>query len=136
MTNDHDEKLAQLPDLYEQAARILFDHVGSDNRITSRELSDRLGNLDHLDSTPETRTIIRGLVNEYGLPVVSSTKGYFMVSNQEELEQYIDDLNSRIMGIEKRRDSLLSAVTENGLVGSESNLEDHINTENTEGDES
>ena len=91
---------------------ILRQRTGSDNAITSSELSDLLGDLDHHDSTPKTRAAIRQLVHERGIPIAASNKGYYYIETEEELQQYVDDLSGRIKGIADRRDAVMNAFHE------------------------
>ena len=105
----------ELTELQRQTLEILQDHRGKENAITSEELSDRLGGIDRLDSTPKTRMqLIRPLLVEHGYPVASWGGGYFLLSSEEEKEEYIAHLQDRIAGIEERIDSVEQAFDETG----------------------
>lgn len=95
-------------DLVEKAAEIFLDgHTGKGNEITSQELSDRLGGVDHLDSTPNTRqNVIIPVMERYGLPIVGSPKGYYVAQSVDEYESAQDRLSARIAGIENRKELL------------------------------
>lgn len=90
---------------------ILTEHVGKENAITSQELSRRLGELDDLDSTPNTRAAIRELVTEEHVPVGACSNGYFLIETQAELEEYEAQLTERAYGILERRDAVRRAMT-------------------------
>jgi len=102
-----------------EAYRILKQHRGRDDPITSQELSDRLGNLDHLDSTPQTRAVIRAVLEEYQLPVVGSPDGYFVPERRSEYQKAQARLTQRVEGIQERQTLLVEAwnqAEENGDV--------------------
>lgn len=98
----------------ERARDILEDHVGEANAITSQELSDELGGLDSLDSTPQTRMVVREVLAQHQLPVAGSSNGYFVVASEDEYDAAIETLESRIIGIVERKSLLRLAYRENG----------------------
>lgn len=63
-------------DAKKRAKQIIQEHVGADDPITSRELSDKLSNADEVGSFPETRSLIREIVVEDRIPIASSGNGY------------------------------------------------------------
>lgn len=81
--------------------RILEDHVGPDDAITSGELSDRL-DVDDGEGNPATREGIRILCEERGLPVAAGPKGYYVLETEEQLDEYMETLEARKQGIEER----------------------------------
>lgn len=95
-----------------EAYRILREHRGRDDPITSQELSTRLGDLDSLDSTPTTRAVIREVLEEYKLPVVGSSDGYFVPYRRSEYQQAQARLTQRIEGIRERQSLLAEAWAE------------------------
>lgn len=98
-------------------ARILVSHRGRENAITSREISERTG-LDSLDSTPRTRGVIRRLSEEYAFPIGASGNGYFLIATRDEAEEYLDTLNTRIQGIDRRKETVVSAIEHRGYAQS------------------
>lgn len=63
------------------------------------------------ERTGETvRAIIRTLLNPpYHVPVVSSTKGYWIANSKEDVERAISGLHGRALSITNRADALLEA---------------------------
>ena len=86
----------------QQVKEILLDHRGANNAISSREISDRL-NKDEVGSFPETRMIIRDIMLEDQIPIASSNNGYYVIESEEELRDYVDQLESRILGMSERK---------------------------------
>lgn len=95
---------------------ILWRHVGEESAITSGEISDKLGNVDAVDSTPRTRGMIRELVFNREVPVVASTKGYYVVSSEDELDDYSANLANRAERIKDRRSAVVHAAYSSGMV--------------------
>ena len=90
-----------MTDLVDLAWRILSEHVGHRNPITSANLSRSLAVGDDQKGTRETRALIVEVIRR-GLPVAASEEGYFVLDNDQELESYITDLQDRIAGIQQR----------------------------------
>ena len=83
--------------------------VGRDNARSVSEIADR-ADVDDADATEyKTRRIIKTLITEHQRAIASCSEGYFRVKTREELEAYIDDLNSRIAGIQERIDKMKEA---------------------------
>jgi hypothetical protein len=95
MTEETDE-------LREQIKAILLEHTGADDTISSREISNELG-IDEVESFPVTRGLIREIVEEDGVPIAGHSNGYFVIETEEELEDYIDTLDSRILKTAERK---------------------------------
>ena len=101
----------------ETAVRVLLSHTGADSPVTSRELSEELGGMDTLDSTPNTRELIRYLVAVEGYPIAAGSTGYYMLSDEDELLEYLSSLQNRIQGIQQRQQNVIDAVRERGYYG-------------------
>lgn len=86
----------------EEVKELLLEHKGAENPITSREINEEIG-LDNIGSFPSTRAVIRKLVLEDQLPIAATTNGYFVIEDQEELEDYINQLENRVMNITERK---------------------------------
>lgn len=110
---------------------VLEQHVGEAASITSGEISEKVGGMDTLDSTPNTRAVIRALVHRRGLPVVADTDGYYLVNTEEELTAYMDNLIQREKRIAERRTAVMAAAYASGRVSptdegeAQSSLADH-----------
>lgn len=82
--------------------KIMLRHIGSANAITSAKIAQIIGNY-YEDSTHQgTRESIRECLESSCIPIGSNTKGYFLISNDDEYRAYLDNLECRIMGIKKR----------------------------------
>ena len=95
----------------EQVRELLLEHRGADNPITSREINE-IVDLDQVGSFPSTRAVIRDIVLEERIPIAGSSQGYYVIETEEELENYIDNLENRITNIAERRYGVLRAVRE------------------------
>lgn len=118
-------------------AKILAQHRGSDNPVTSQEIADDTG-LDSLDSTPRTRGVIRKLSRQHDFPIGASSKGYFLIAAENEAQSYLDDLEGRIEGIERRKDAVMSSINRRGCADSSTDVESWVQDladEIDEGDE-
>lgn len=100
---------APTEELREKVRSLLLDHKGSDDPITSREISEELG-LDEVESFPTTRGMIRDVIEEDEVPIAASGSGYFVIETEDELEDYLDSLNERMMNIAERRYLVRSAA--------------------------
>lgn len=86
----------------------LEGRTSKEDAITSGELSERLG-LDDGEANPEARELVRDAMEEHDLPVVSCHAGYWLADSPEEVENYIQNLDSRIAGIQERKRRLVAA---------------------------
>ena len=93
----------------DEIKELLLEHKGADNPITSREINEEF-DLDNIGSFPSTRALIRELVLEDGIPIAGSSQGYFVIQTEEELENYKDNLESRILNMTERRYAIARAV--------------------------
>lgn len=88
-------------DQLEQIKTILESHLGKKNKIPSWQIADKLGIIE--DAThAETRAKILECARKYKLPLAANTTGYYLITCQEEYEEYINNLEGRIKGIEER----------------------------------
>ena len=96
---------------------ILFDHLekshkGEGAAISSKELERIL----HVKGT-EIRRLVNILRSE-SKPICSNAMGYFYAANEQELQETIGQLSSRVLMITKARDGLviyLENMTERSL---------------------
>lgn len=82
--------------------------VGPDNAITSGELASSVGIAD-AEANPKTREAVRILVEERQVPVAATSQGYFLMTNQDHLETYLETLDGRIAGIQDRKQIVTEA---------------------------
>ena len=84
---------------------------GRDDAITSAELAERL-DINDGEASPTTRKAVRALLTERGVPIRSGNVGYWVCQSEAEAEEYVDDLQGRIEGIEQRLTAFQSAWQE------------------------
>lgn len=89
-------------EIKDEVEAILRNHTGADNPISSREIDDELG-LDSVGSFPNTRAVIRELLLEDQIPIASSSNGYYIIETEDELAEYIESLESRMLSIADRK---------------------------------
>lgn len=68
--------------------------------LNSFQISDECG-YKYVKTCPSTRKDIKLLIS-LGYPIISSSKGYKLAENIEEINEYIERLNIRIYGIKNR----------------------------------
>lgn len=88
---------------------LILDHEGADNPITSREINEEI-DVDNVGSFPETRQLIREIIREERIPIGANTNGYFLIQTEDELEEYVDGLDTRMVQIADRKAAVLRAA--------------------------
>lgn len=81
---------------------ILLQHKGKRNAITSKKISKIMG-FPMEDTQSVSRNAIWETAKEYGLPLVSCTRGYFIAETDAEMAEYNANIQSRIDGMEETR---------------------------------
>ena len=81
---------------------ILGEHRGKGNEIASSKIAEMIG-IEENATQAKTRQLILECVKQYCLPLASNNRGYFLIKNEAELNEYEANLNSRIHEIEKRK---------------------------------
>lgn len=81
---------------------ILVLHEGKANAITSAEIARIIG-IKEDDTHAQTRALILECAERYELPLAASNKGYYLITSQQEYDEYMNNLNSRNAGIEERK---------------------------------
>ena len=87
----------------EKIKDILMDHRGKKNAIASKRISEAMG-FSMEDTQSVSRQAIWSTAEEYGLPLVSCNKGYFIAETDDEIEAYNQNIQKRITGMEKTRE--------------------------------
>lgn len=85
--------------MHEQIKDILLKHIGHKNPIKSKEISEKMG-FPLEDTQSVSRKAIWETAEKFGLPLVSSSKGYYIAETDEEVEKYRDNIKQRIQGME------------------------------------
>ena len=88
--------------MLEQIKEILLLHYGKKNPITSAEIA-KLLNIIEDDTHAQTRSLILECAQKYKLPLAANNRGYYLISNEQEYEEYMANLDSRSAGIEQRK---------------------------------
>lgn len=86
----------------EKIKDILMDHRGKKNAIASKRISEAMG-FPMEDTQAVSRQAIWSTAEEYGLPLVSCNRGYFIAETDDEIEEYNKNIQKRIDGMEKTR---------------------------------
>ena len=90
---------------------ILLDHKGKQNPISAGKIGKAL-NIPENDTVATTRSLITKLIKRTHLPIGSSENGYYIMQTEEELNDVMQDLNGRILGIYERINKLISNFNE------------------------
>lgn len=86
----------------ETVKKLLLEHRGEDNAISSREINEVI-QVDSVGSFPKTREIVRQVLYEEEVPIASGGNGYYVIEDQDELEEEISSIDRRIGNIAERR---------------------------------
>lgn len=82
--------------------KIIEKHKGKGNQISSGKIAKML-NLKQEDTHIEPRTLILEAIKKFNIPAAGGSKGYYLITNKEELEEYINSIDRRIKKIEDRK---------------------------------
>lgn len=97
------------------AKKVITTMLENGKRYTATELSDAAG-LQEMDSTaPKARKIIRGLIDD-GYVIGSDARGYKMLTTGKEIQQYLNALLKRQIGISNRIQAVYDAAQAKGLL--------------------
>jgi hypothetical protein len=109
---DHPEIDGALLDEFKE---LLTDHRGPENAISSGTIADRL-DIDDSDSNPRIREAVKVLLDERELPVISNANGYYVATAENQIEEEIESLQSRIQSIQQRQQLIRDAWESNSGV--------------------
>jgi len=82
----------------EKIKDILMEHKGKKNAIASKRISEAM-NFPMEDTQSVSRQAIWDTAEEYGLPLISCNKGYFIAQTDEEMAEFNANYEKRIQGI-------------------------------------
>lgn len=88
--------------MLKQIKDILVQHYGKTNPVTSSEIASIIGVIED-DTHAKTRALIFECAEKYGLPLAANNRGYYIISNQQEYDEYMANLDSRSAGIDARK---------------------------------
>ena len=86
----------------EKIKNILMEHKGRKNAIASKRISEAMG-FPMEDTQSVSRQAIWDTAEEYGLPLISCNRGYFIAETDDEIDAYNKNIQKRIKGMEKTR---------------------------------
>jgi len=81
---------------------VLANHKGKNQAITVAEVASLVSTHSFDFSCSPVRAAIREIIENKQLPIGSCNKGYYLIETEQERSQVINDLMSRIIGIQAR----------------------------------
>lgn len=95
----------------EQIRDLIVEHVGKENALNASEIAERVG-IDEGDTYSRTRRYLTEILED-GVPLASSPHhGYWVVENQDELDNYVGALGRRARRIDNRIIKVIDAAEE------------------------
>ncbi len=90
---------------------VLKEHRGPQNAISGKDIAKMFG-LKEEDTHVEPRKYVWEAITKYKLPVAGGSKGYYWITNQNELDAYCKTMESRADKILKRKEAIKSYFKE------------------------
>lgn len=90
---------------HEKIRDVLLQHRGKNNAITSKEISSIMG-FPMEDTQAKSRKEIHKTAEIYNLPLLSCGRGFYIANSQQELNEYNQNIDDRINGMEKTRQTV------------------------------
>lgn len=87
---------------------ILENHRGRSNQISAGEIGQQIG-IDEDATHVQTRGLILQTIEKFHLPVAGGNRGYYLIRNQEELDEYLSGIDGRIHEMTRRKDLVQAA---------------------------
>ncbi len=87
----------------EKIKNILLKHKGKKNAITSKQISEVMG-FPMEDTQSVSRHEIWTTAEQYRLPLVSCSRGYFIAETDDEIDTYNKNIQKRIDGMSQTRE--------------------------------
>jgi hypothetical protein len=81
---------------------ILENHQGKNNQISAGEIGRQIG-IDEDATHVQVRGLILQAIEQFKLPVAGGSRGYYLISNKKELDDYFRGIDGRIQEMEKRK---------------------------------
>lgn len=98
-------------DLKQQIRDIVIERVGKDAAIHASEIADMVG-IEEGDTYSRTRRYLKEILKD-GVPLASNpAHGYWIIENQEELDNYVGRLGRRARRTDNRRLLVIDAAEE------------------------
>jgi hypothetical protein len=91
--------------LRDRARDLIKSLKGKRNAKTSYWIAEYLG-LKVSNTNEKIRTVMKELLVEECLPVISCSKGFFLADNADEIREFDQNLDSRIAGLQRDKAAL------------------------------
>jgi len=92
----------------EKLKKIFEESKGS--KIKAKEIAN-IFNISDDPTYRGTRTFIKMCIEKYNLPIVADGSGYYLIQCKEDFDKYMQNLNSRIVEIDKRKNMIKRNLT-------------------------
>ena len=90
-----------------------YIHAQGGKRVTSGEIRDRFNIKETTSGNFKTRKLIKSALREFGtvigVPIGAERAGYFLIKTEQEVLDYVNNLNGRIGGIQERITLIMKA---------------------------
>lgn len=87
----------------EKIKNILMEHRGKENAIAAKRISMAMG-FPMEDTQSVSRQAIWDTADEYNLPLLSCSKGFFLAQSDDELEEFNANYEKRIAGMRRTQE--------------------------------
>ncbi|MBE0558971.1 MAG: hypothetical protein IH628_17220 [Proteobacteria bacterium] len=81
---------------------ILEKHRGKKNQISAGDIGTQIG-INEDATHVQVRSLIRQTIEELQLPVAAGNRGYYLINNREELDEYLHGIDGRIKEMKTRK---------------------------------
>lgn len=81
---------------------ILENHRGKSKQISAGEIGRQI-DIDEDATHVQTRGLILQTIEQFQLPVAGGSRGYYLISNKKELDDYLIGIDGRIEEMENRK---------------------------------
>lgn len=86
----------------ERIKEILETHRGKENQISAGDIGPQIGIRE--DATHvHVRGLILQVIERFRLPVAASSRGYYLIKDKHELEEYLRNIDGRIAEMQIRK---------------------------------
>lgn len=91
----------------EEIKKIILEHKGKTNPIAANKISKLLKIPDN-DTVSTTRALITKLILDEGMPIGAYGDGYFYIETAQELAEYVDYLDQKILQTTNRKTKIIN----------------------------
>lgn len=91
-----------------QIAEELKGRTSKEEAITSGELAKKL-DVGDTEANPKTREMVREVMKNRDIPIVSCHAGYWVPSSEEEIAEELESIDGRIASMQQRKKELVGA---------------------------